>query len=83
MKHLYYALAAAGAMTILGGCAGGARPAPALAKSEPEQQAHCVRETGSRIEQPDACAPGRVYTRDQVRNTGAISLGDALEQLGI
>jgi hypothetical protein len=85
MKSIRIALAAAGAM-ILGGCASAPTspaPSPTLAKAQPEAPTHCIRDTGSRIDKKDACAPGRVYTGEQIRNTGALNTGEALEQLGL
>lgn len=48
--------------------------------------AHCIRNTGSRIRQRDARArcnglPGRSYTKDELDRTGQTGLGQALRTL--
>ncbi|MGH8460975.1 MAG: hypothetical protein ACRESS_05165 [Stenotrophobium sp.] len=54
--------------------------AQAIAASQP----NCLRDTGSYIPRPvGKCipAPGRVYTRDDLHNTGAPTLSGALREL--
>ena len=48
--------------------------------------AHCLRQTGSRITQRDGKArcngqPGRVYSKDDIDSTGHTNLADALRAL--
>lgn len=54
-----------------------------------DYDAHCVRETGTRIrtrvQSPgahcQAVGPGRAYTRDDLDRTGEINIADALRRL--
>ncbi|HYE85373.1 MAG TPA: hypothetical protein VEA16_03385 [Vicinamibacterales bacterium] len=41
----------------------------------------CVRETGTRVHQSRQCQPGRVYTQEDLRRTGATDVADALRRL--
>ena len=77
----------------LAGCAG-TPETPAEPKPAPDTRAatekaippgHCVRYTGTRIPIPAGhCVAyaGRVYTADQIRGTGAMTVPDALRLLG-
>lgn len=40
----------------------------------------CVRETGTRVRH-GSCQPGRVYTADDLRSTGAVDTQEALRRL--
>lgn len=55
--------------------------APPTAKSENVRQAHCVRRTGTRIVSQRLCLPGRAYTREDIRRSGALTVGEALRRL--
>lgn len=77
----------------LAGCAGTpqtpAEPKPATeprAAADPAvPPANCLRYTGTRIPVPEGqCVAhaGRVYTASQIRDTGAMTLPDALRLLG-
>lgn len=84
MRQLLNALAVTGALMVLGGCAGAPTtptPSPTLAQTRAAPP-HCVRETGTRAGPKDTCRAGRVYTGEQIRNTGALDVGEALELLG-
>jgi hypothetical protein len=76
------------AMT-LAGCAGTPAeraPAPDTRAVADEAMPHCVRYTGTHIAVPEGqCGvhAGRVYTVDQLRNTGAVSLQEALRRLNV
>jgi hypothetical protein len=75
------ALAAGALAAALAGCA--STPPQARVAKAAEETAGCVRDTGTRIRGTRVpCAAGRVYTAEQIRNTGALSVDDALEQLG-
>ena len=66
-----------------------AASAPASGKTEEKprlSEAHCVRQTGSRIRQRDAKTacngqPGRSYSKDDLDRTGHTNLADALRTL--
>lgn len=49
------------------------------------RERHCLRQTGTRIVQRDKSRclylPGRVYTQDDLRSTGARDVGEALQRL--
>lgn len=64
--------------------AGCASAPPTKVAQEPEVDRNCVRDTGTRIERPEdsLCQPGRVYSREDLERSGAISTGDALKRLG-
>lgn len=72
------------ALMLCAGCAGQVAPdqrdTPLAASSNP----YCLRDTGTRIAVPEGqCAPavGHVYTREQLDQTGAATLGEALSRL--
>lgn len=73
----------------LAGCAGTPaepRPAPATRAGVDEAAPyHCVRNTGTHIplrEGQCVIHAGRVYTADELRNTGAMNVQEALRKLG-
>ena len=74
------------AALLLGACAG-LPPAPSTAVAPPTVvTTGCVRNTGTRIQLPEgACVgmAGRVVTREQIDQTGAMSPGQALRLLGV
>lgn len=65
----------------LAGCASApAAPAKAAGRNDPQ----CLRETGSRIPpRPGHCvaATGRSYDQEEIRQTGAATLGEAVRRL--
>lgn len=66
-------------------------PAPVAPQSTHDEkprlsEAHCIRNTGSRLRQRDARTrcnglPGRSYTKDELDRTGQTGLGQALRTL--
>jgi hypothetical protein len=80
------ALAAAFAVAVLGGCAATPKATPLASGETPVEPANCVRATGTRIKLPEgSCVTyiGRVITSEQIRASGAINTGEALQILGI
>ena len=73
------------ALAGLAGCATTPRSA-AIAETDPADQValaeqHCARETGSRLNNPRSCPPGRTFTRDELQSTGRTDVGEALRML--
>ena len=69
---------------VLAACAARPPQAPADAKSTAATPPPgCVTDTGTRLPPGDhrCSAPGRSYTGEEVRNTGAVSAAQALQQL--
>jgi hypothetical protein len=87
--QMFKAMIVACAMA-LAACAGTSE-APDKARPAPDTRAaaeklHCVRYTGTYIPVPEGqcvAAAGRVFTADQIRNTGASTVPDALRKLGV
>jgi outer membrane cobalamin receptor len=77
-RHALVLIAAA----FLAGCAS----APTEVAKEAEVDRACVRDTGTRIEQPEGkcvASPGRVYTREDLERSGGIGTGEALKRIGV
>lgn len=58
---------------------------PLAETAEDSTAKKCMRETGTRIEDPEKkCvnAPGRVYTAKDLEQTGSATVGDALRRVG-
>jgi hypothetical protein len=69
--------AIAAGLLIVGCTAATVKPQPAAAARNDRA---CV--TGTRISSSEPCAsPGRVYTETDIRNTGATTVGEALQLL--
>ena len=79
-------LAVAGTL-MLGACGTTPVAPPRLAdEAATRPAAQCVRETGSRIKaRAGEClaVAGRVYTNEQMRQTGALNTAEALYRLGL
>ncbi len=70
-------IGAASALALLAACATAPTTAPATA-----QNPSCVSQSPGRSANPADCSPGgRSYTNDEIRRTGATTVGDALAQL--
>lgn len=71
---------------LVSGCASQPRSADhtVAEATKAQARAHCVRDTGSRIGRKDgAClGSGRVFERDDLERTGALSISEALNRLG-
>jgi uncharacterized protein YceK len=66
---------------VLGGCATTPDQVASAPEATPQAAPSCVRETGTRL-RGGGCVPGRVYTGEDIRNTGLLDLGGALQFLG-
>ena len=72
---------------VLAGVAGCASQPAETAQNKAEAQKNCLRDTGSRIKPKagqERCvnAPGKVYTAEDLEQTGAATVSEALQQLG-
>lgn len=64
-------------LVLLAACAG--QPPSQAAKSGDEDP-HCLRETGSRIEREGCAGHGRSVSRDELERSGEPQTGDALKR---
>jgi hypothetical protein len=79
ITHVRIAAAIAAGL-ILAGCAANVKPSAersAAVAADPT----CLTDTGMRFSDTKCSAVGRSYTRDDIRNTGATQVGDALPLL--
>lgn len=71
------------AFLLLSACASAPSTAPATETAR-RTDPNCLRETGSRVPpRPGHCisGPGRSYDREDIQNTGAPTLAEALHRL--
>jgi starvation-inducible outer membrane lipoprotein len=77
------------AATLVVGLSGCASQPTEVAEKKAVAEKECLRETGSRIKprkgEEARCLdrPGRVYTAEEIENSGATSVGEVLRDLGL